>query len=590
MGIKWFGLLTLITSNICGASNTDDENNRFLLNLVEDIHRKDGFDTLIIFNDANYTNFFSRSDLFPKITTDSFSYKMERSIQSRDNLVIAILNVEIYPLDFLNIDFLMDKHFLKILFVVSQSKKSRQMMLTLNKLYIKCWDRRIIKTLVYFDKDPNHTLYTSRLSSERKGWSIEHVSFPQKTYYPPVKNLHKRNVQVSFEEEQLPLLMIYLDKVSNDYHMGGFQYHMIKAFGKKFNAHLVYSNLLAKADFIVDERNNRVVHAQTRLRHLHEEDLQEFFITQQVKFQPSSYLEYYSNQLLCPTNIVKRVNIYGKAFDWFTWLVVIGLLPGFSIVSYVAFKDDFVHTFFDGVKFYLNQAVRFPSRRSHVYRTFFFIAFVFNTMYSNLYGTYNKLMYYDGINDHRVGIINHVEINQSQSQIVLSKNAHILDPLTWETFREIQKFTNNYSFKRMKMLNKTDAPISFFDLGRLRHFFLVDELNTHILLSYSSGLIQKWKQKVAFEYFRGNLTNIQMDKVLSEVKFEPESIENLLIPFVMVAGGWIVASVAFYLEILITLCKGNNTNVSVFATINLVAIFSLLLCILYLKFFRYFLV
>lgn len=222
MVIKWFGLLALMISQtiVCEIQGVVDETN-FVMDLVEDIRLKDGFDTLITINDFHYTQFFSRSFQFGQITVGNFTGKMEALAQNRNNFVMLILNVEKIHLDFLNIDFLMNKNFAKILFIISKTNKLPTTIL--NKLFRTCWERRITNTLVYFDQDPTMTLYYFQISRRWRGWNYRNSTFPMNIYFPPVKNLKGQNIQISFDEEKLPLMMIYHNKVSGAPHMGGFQ-------------------------------------------------------------------------------------------------------------------------------------------------------------------------------------------------------------------------------------------------------------------------------------------------------------------------------------------------------------------------------
>lgn len=407
-----------------------------------------------------------------------------------------------------------------------------------------------------------------------RGSSRKEIIYPQNKYYPYIQNIQHSYIQIDVEEFIFPVLFKYSDKFSQgQVKLGGFLFHMIKAFAESIRGQLIF--IVKEFKYFLDKNN--VVRQITS----------SIFIDRTHQFPIQSYLEnelyfieYFSNELVYPLTTESGIKfIYGKVFDIASWIGILLFWIWFVFLCTINYRKSFSSSIFDGLKYFLNQDVRIYRENYLTYKVFLLSAFLINTIYLNLIGSYSKISYFDGSKDLRIKVVkikdsNDLIYSADIYQNYLSKNAYILEPMQLEAFNEIQKFTNNFNFKHEKVLLKKNTSKAFLPLGS-KFSMVIDEVYNHVLKSYSSGLIQKWKQEVAFEYFRGNLKNYEIEKVNLHASFDEETLENLLIPFTVIFGGCLIAFVVFYVEILMALKN---------LVLNIISIVFLLITVFYVSF------
>lgn len=418
----------------------------------------------------------------------------------------------------------------------------------LNYIFQKtCLSDLISRSLLYREKESK--LY--RIEGIRKppsyGHTFTEIDISQNSYFPLIKDLKMEYViHVWVEEFIFPIFFTYKDKISNfSTKLGGFHYHFIKTLAESINAELIveFKNF-TKYAVASDNSIKEIIYRYFELCH-------EFTIKRQFE-NTKVFVEYFSNEMVYPLSTVRRTNfIYGQVFEYTTWIGVLLYWSLFVILCFYIEKMNFVVLIFDGVRYFINQDVRIPRRTAYFYKYFLIGSYLLNTIHSNMCGAYSKIQYFNGLRDDRIKILNNSDFNEltyspDLEQNYLTQNAYILEPFQYEAFRSIQILRRNYNFLHEKVNNskRMFLPLEFYNS------LIQEEVNFYFLHCYSSGLMRKWKQDVAWDYFRGNLKCFEIENVNIEASYAPETIDNFLFPFTIIIGGLTISFIVFYIEIL----------------------------------------
>lgn len=409
-----------------------------------------------------------------------------------------------------------------------------------------CLSLHLSGCLFYREKD--FKLY--RLPKLKKGPShlkiFTEIDIFQKSYFPLINDLENEStIEVWVKEFIFPIFFTYNDKVSNStLQFGGFQYHLIKTFTDYINGKLVVRLPNFTSYYLKDNTIENKTFYQVAIGH-------RFFIGKQTEI-PRFFFEYFSNEMVYPMSTVRGTKyIYGKVFEYSTWIGVLSYIISFVILCCFLEKNNIMRFILDGIKYSINQNVRIPRKTVYIYKSFLLGSFILNTIHSNLCGGYSKILYYEGLKDDRIKVLKNSDFkdsiySQDLQQNYLTRNAYILEPFQYEAFKAIQILRRNSNFLHEQVNNSKKMFLSMYHNGSI----IQEEVKLYLLYAYSSGLMHKWKQDVALEYFRGNLKNFEIENLNTEASFNPETMENLLIAFTIIIGGLTISSIVFYIEIL----------------------------------------
>lgn len=143
-----------------------------------------------------------------------------------------------------------------------------------------------------------------------------------------------------------------------------------------------------------------------------------------------------------------------------------------------------------------------------------------------------------------------ITINQNITVTNYSvKYAYFLEPGIYENFKYIQDFKNLKIFAPLAKF----TPRYQFGMHRINaNSFFKKDLNEHILLAYSSGLVKKWKMDDALIYFKKGKTINRFEIVDVDlcVTYDQAVLKEFQIPFGLYVSGMTISLMIFFCEML----------------------------------------
>lgn len=460
---RWLFALYIINVSLSHIQTV--QRSTYFKELIEDIYLKNGLQNLIIHN-------FNKEYVFPETPQPITLLNGTdfRESLHRDSLVVIFIKIS----DDVMIEVSKTREWSKfsklILFIDSgtSSIKDFEPSLYCRPLFEHFWMAGKLNVIVVFGFLPGNIYYlplhTHAFHSDYE--NLLALRFPLPQYFPGISNyINDRTLIVEYDYSNIWHLLLFQYRVHNTHsgqlYYGGSFYHFFESFGNTLNL---------SVDFITFGKPEPEKYSQK---------IKISRITKPT-IETSTVIEYFSGDIIYPlfTEMMKT-EIYLAPFDTITWIFIFLMIPCFSLSRYLSSGDrDISKHFLDGMKFFLGQGVRFPYRKTFIFRFFLVLGFLVNTVYQTFYGMYSKVrvVKLNGIHDPRIQIRNF-----TFDYPMLPCEAYELEPLAWEVLDEIHKSENGNNLKRFPIGGNLDA---FFDLEQSPRFHLVDELNWYILKVY----------------------------------------------------------------------------------------------------------